>query len=455
MASAGYCLSFIPGCAALPKMSRQPGISQPTVQFQDQNGPLSPRQNAEIHRQLRDQSPRTGILDRHLALEEAIVGSPPVVGNKVVLLQDGRATYEAMFRAIRQARDHIHLETYIIEDDEVGHKFADLLIDKQRQGVRVNLIYDSLGAINTPRAFFERLEAHGIRLVEFNPINPLAAKKEWLINNRDHRKLLIVDGRKAFLGGINISGVYSRGSFSKRKKAPGPARTADSWRDTHLQIEGPVVAEFQKLFLETWQKQKGEPLAGGNFFPRLKERGRDVVHAIGSTVDDPHSLIYMTLMSAILHAESHVYLTNAYFVPDPQLLKALKDAAQRGVDVRLILPSYTDFWVVFHAGRSHYTDLLRAGVRIYERRGAVLHSKTALIDGVWSCVGSTNLDWRSFLHNDEINAVVLGPEFARQMQEMFDADLAQSDAIELDQWQSRSLFVRAQEWFGRLWEYWL
>jgi cardiolipin synthase len=227
------------------------------------------------------------------------------------------------------------------------------------------------------------------------------------------------------------------------------------WRDTHLQIEGPVVAEFQKLFMDTWSKQKGPPLAKKNYFPTLGKQGDEIVRAIGSASDDPYSLIYLTLLSAIDHAEQRVYLTNAYFVPDPQLLKALTDAAQRGVEVKMILPSHTDSWPVFHAGRSHYSKLLRAGVKIYERRGAVMHSKTASIDGVWSTVGSTNLDWRSFLHNDELNAAILGRDFSRQMDAMFARDQAESDAIDLERWEQRSLLLRLKEWAARLAEYWL
>lgn len=455
MAVALFCgVLLFSGCATLPDVNASmAGTDGAPVRFEDGSGPLTRQENAVLHRQLRSGADDTSILDRHIAVEEAIVGSPLVVGNKAVLLQDGHATYAAMFAAIRQAKDHINLETYIIEDDDIGHQFARLLIEKQRQGVQVHLIYDSVGAINTSREYFERLQASGIRILEFNPINPLEVRKKWLINKRDHRKLMIVDGRKAFLGGINISGVYSRGSFSKRKAVPRSTQAA--WRDTHIQIEGPVVAEFQKLFLETWQKQTGERLTGRNFFPRLQKRGQEVVRAIGSSVDDPHSVIYLTLISAITHAESHVYLTNAYFVPDPQLLRALQDAARRGVDVRLILPSQTDFWAVFHAGRSHYTKLLQAGVKIYERHGAILHSKTALIDNVWSTVGSTNLDWRSFLHNEEINAVILGTTFAGQMRAMFDKDLAQSNAVDLARWKRRPLSTRMKEWFARLWEYWL
>ena len=290
-------------------------------------------------------------------------------------------------------------------------------------------------------------------MLEFNPINPLTARKEWELNQRDHRKLLIVDGLTAFLGGINISSVYSGGSFSQSSRVPKDGSLA--WRDTDLQLRGSVVAEFQKLFLATWEKQKGSPLPAKNYFPPPENAGREVVRAIGSSPDEPFSLIYATLLSAIGSAETSIHLTNAYFAPDPQLLAALKAAAARGVDVRLILPSQTDSWLVFHAGRGYYTPLLQAGVKIYERRGVILHSKTALIDGVWATVGSTNLDWRSFLHNDELNAVVLGAEFGNQIQAMFEKDLAASDEVTPGKWEGRALNLRVKELFARLWEYWL
>ena len=215
------------------------------------------------------------------------------------------------------------------------------------------------------------------------------------------------------------------------------------------------MAELQKLFMDTWAAQKGKALAAKDYFPMLTTQGADIVRAIGSTPNDPYSLIYLTLISAIGNAEKQVHLTHAYFVPDPQLLKALTEAAGRGVDVVLILPSHTDSGATFHSGRSHYSTLLNAGVKIYERRDALLHSKTALIDGVWSCVGSTNLDWRSFLDNDEINAVVIGREFGQQMQAMFNKDLAASDAILLEQWNRRSLILRIKEWFSGFIQHWL
>ncbi len=456
MALAICCLLTVAGCATLPDAAREMETPHTqVVEFEGARGPVSASRSTAIIDKLQSTSGDIDILQKHLAMEQAInIDSPLVLGNNLTLLQDGPATYQAMFAAMREAKDHIHLETYIFEDDDIGRQFADLLLERQAAGIQVNLIYDSVGCLNTPKEFFERLRAGGIHVLEFNPVNPLAGKKkEWLLNNRDHRKLLVVDGRIAFIGGINISETYSSGSSSRsaRKKGVKPA----GWRDTHLQIEGPVVAEFQKLFLDTWSKQKGPPVTAKNHFPALDKQGDDIVRAIGSASADPYSLIYLTLMSAIDSAEQRIYLTNAYFVPDPQLVKALTDAAQRGVEVKLVLPSHTDSWATFHAGRSHYSKLLRAGVKIYERRGAVMHSKTASIDGVWSTIGSTNLDWRSFLHNDEINAAILGRNFSRQMDAMFARDLAESDAIDLERWEQRSLMLRLKEGAARLAEYWL
>lgn len=438
------------GCATLPDtealIARHAGQ---TARFENARGPVSRQKSAAILAQLKSKSGDIDILEKQIALEQATVGSPLILGNKVTLLQDGAATYAAMFAAIRNAQDHINLESYIIENDEIGLQFADLLLERQSRGIQVNIIYDSVGGIKTPKAFFARLQQAGMAVLEFNPVNPLATRTPWLLNNRDHRKILVVDGRTAFIGGINISSVYSSGSVI------GPVRQTDTnsvaWRDTDLQLEGPVVAELQKLFMASWEKQHGPALPAKDYFPELKAQGKDIVRAIGSSYDDPYSLIYLTLISAIGNAEKQVYLTNAYFVPDPQLLAALTDAAARGVDVRLLLPSQSDSQLVFHAGRSHYGELLKGGVKLYERRDALLHSKTAVIDGVWSTVGSTNLDWRSFLDNDEVNAVILGREFGAKMTDMFVKDLAASQAIALESWERRPLLLRLKEWLARVW----
>ncbi len=446
------------GCSSLPVI--MPDLSRgggPPVQIKGARGPLSAAQSKAVLDKLESGGPQTRIFDRHLALEEAVAGSALSTGNDVVLLQDGPNTYRAMFESITTAVDHINIETYILDDDEVGQRFAQALIAKQAQGVQVNLLRDSAGTFNTPAAFFDKMSAAGIQVHEFNPINPLTARAHWQWNRRNHRKLLIVDGYTAFLGGINISSVYSGGSFiSGSRGAPKHADGNDpAWRDTDLRLQGPVVADLQKLFLADWAMQKGPPLAPREYFPPPRSMGQQVVRAIGSSPEESFSQIYATLLSAIGSAESSVRITNAYFVPDPQLLTALEAAALRGVDVSLILPSQTDSWLVFHAGRRSYDQLLLAGVRIFERRGVILHSKTALIDGVWATVGSTNLDWRSFLHNHELDAVVLGAGFGRQVQAMFDKDLASSDEVTLAQWRRRPLDVRIKEVFAQAWEYWL
>jgi cardiolipin synthase len=433
-----------------------PDLARPsmrTVSMSDARGPVTIAQSTATLAALERRSPDTGIFDEHLAREQAITGGPLTTGNRVHLLQDGPATYQAMLEAILGAQQHINLETYILDDDDVGQRFAQALIDKRNQGVEVNLIRDSVGTMTTPAAFFQRLSDSGIRVLEFNPINPLSVRKEWVLNNRDHRKLLIVDGHTAFLGGINISSVYSGGSFSKGWP-PRPAGMP-AWRDTDLRLQGPVVAELQKLFLDAWRSQGGPPLTRADYLPPSESAGHELVRVIGSSPEEPFSQIYVTLLSAIASAHRSVHLTNAYFVPDPLLLEALEAAAGRGIDVRLILPSQTDSWLVFHAGRSFYERLLKAGVKIFERRGVILHAKTVLIDGVWSTVGSTNLDWRSFVHNHELDAVVLGPDFGQQLQAVFAADLTASEAITLAQWRRRPLHLRLKEGFARLWAYWL
>jgi cardiolipin synthase A/B len=450
MAAAGILLGT--GCATLPDTQfLKHRYTTQAAQFKNAWGPISEKRSAAIVAKLKRNDGNVDLLDLQMALEQVLVGHPLVVGNKVTLLQDGPTTYEAMFAAMRQAKDTINVESYIFDDKEIGQKFANLLLARQAAGVQVSIIYDSVGNFETPKDFFDRLHQAGIQVVEFNPINPLAAKKHWAINHRDHRKLLIVDGRTAFLGGINISNVYSSGSSGGGASNRGKKNKKESpWRDTDIQIDGPVVADFQKLYLETWQKQKGAPLPPKNYFPAVPTQGKEIVRAVGSTPDEPYSAIYLTLIAAITNAQKQVYITNAYFVPDPQLMDALIEAARRGVDVRLILPSTSDSRSASYAGRSHYMDLLKGGVKIYERRDVLLHAKTAVIDGVWSCVGSTNLDWRSALDNDEINAVILGREFAERMRSAYALDQAQSDLIDLEQWRHRSWRERWKEALFRI-----
>ena len=403
------------------------------------------------------------ILSRHLAFMEAVSDVPLTLGNEAHLLVDGPATYQAMFKAIEAARDHINVETYILRGDELGEKLAQLLIARRTQGVAVNVLYDGVGSMQTPNEFFERLKRGGVALCEFNPVSPIGGVR---LNQRDHRKILVVDGAVAFTGGINFDSVYSNGSSSvpglRRKQpaakpSPGKDQKPEDmrWRDTQIEIRGPAVAQFQQLFLDTWSKQRCDRSEARNYFPQLKPQGDKVVRVIGSSSDDQQSLIYLALLSAISRAERSVDLTMAYFVPDVRMLQAVTGAARRGVVVRLIVPGFSDSGLVLSAGHYNYEELLRAGVRIYERHDAMLHAKTAVIDGVWSTVGSANMDMRSFLHNDEVNAEVLGAEFGRQMQATFERDLAQATPIDPQRWAERPVVARLKEWCGQLLRYWL
>lgn len=441
--------ALLASCASLPDTRFLSGrYATQASHFQTAWGPLSAKKSAALMARLKQANGDLDILDRQTVLEQQIGGSPLVLGNRVTLLEDGPATYAAMFTAIRAAKDRVLVESYIIEDGEAGQQFADLLVERQQHGVQVSIIYDSVGTYSTGKPYFDRLRAAGVEVLEFNPVNPLDLKKGWAPNHRDHRKLMVVDGSVVFLGGINISNVYSSGSSIRKREVSGPAL---GWRDTDIRIEGPVAADFEELFERTWSKQNGKPRARAAAKPPVASGGTEIVRAVGSTPDDSFSLIYLTLISAITNAEKQVHITNAYFVPDPQLMKALVDAARRGVDVRLVLPGQTDSQSAYQAGRSHYAELLEAGVKIYERRGSLLHAKTAVIDGVWSCVGSSNLDWRSAIDNDEVNAIVLSRDFGSRMEAAYARDIEASEAIDAQTWSRRPLQSRLKEIAARVW----
>jgi cardiolipin synthase len=444
------------GCATLPNVSvmiDEAPTTQTPPQIASAKGLLSPKQSKVLMERLQRSADPTDMLQRYSALIESVSESPLTKGNKVTLLVDGAATYAAMFKAVETARDHVNIETYTMEDiaDETGRTFADLLLKKQADGVQVNLIYDSLGSFSTPAAFFKRLRDGGIQVVEFNPQNPLKARGKWRLAKSDHRKILIVDGKIAITGGVNISQVYSS-SLSGREKEE---EAQMPWRDTDIQIEGPAVAEFQKLFLGTWQRQEGAILSQGQYFPVLKEEGQALVGVLGSTPGEANRLTFIMYVAAITFAENSLSMTNAYFVPDTQTVEALTDAAKRGVDVRIILPGTTDSSLVQYAGQYYYTDLLKSGVKLYRRRNALLHAKTLVIDGIWSTVGSTNMDFWSFSSNDEVNAVILSREFATEMEKMFAQDLAESDQVRWEDWKKRPFSLRVKEWFSHLFANWL
>jgi cardiolipin synthase len=261
----------------------------------------------------------------------------------------------------------------------------------------------------------------------------------------------VVDGVVAFTGGVNISSTYANSSLF-RSKARRDVKVG--WRDTHIKIEGPAVAALQWVFLNNWASQKSLDLPDSNFFPPLKEAGDKLVRVLASEPGGDHE-IYKAYVLAIQEARKTVHITSAYFVPDAQILQALSDAARRGVDVQIILPGVTDSGLLLHAAQSFYSEMLASGIKIHQLQIAVLHAKTAVIDKVWATVGSTNIDTRSFLHNNEINVVVFGEEFGNTMENAFVEDLRYSVEITKDKWEQRPLGDRLKEWAARRLEYWL
>lgn len=415
-------------------------------------------------------TPKDDFLARHLAVEQAVSGAPLAPGNRVKLLADGPSTYRAMLQSIAQARRYVHMETYIFDDDAEGARFAEALIAARNRGAEVSLMVDAVGTIKTPDALFQHLRDAGVQVAVFNPVNPAAARAGWSPNQRNHRKVLVVDGKVGYVGGINVSSVYESspgsasgsgpgaggggGAKADDQKATGDAKVAP-WRDTHLRIEGPAVAQLEQVIQAGWASQSDEPIKGGGTYV-APPVGSTTVRILANQPDRSDGYtVYLTLMSAFESAQKSIHITMAYFVPDPAFIDVLSAAARRGVDVVLVLPGFSDSSLVFHAGRSHYTDLLDAGVKLYERRDALLHAKTAVVDGVWSTVGSSNMDWRSFALNYEINAVVLGPEFAAEMEALFQRDVADSVPITQDEWGQRSIDDRFMETFSRMFERWL
>jgi cardiolipin synthase len=447
-------LATLGGCASVPAVS--PAVGKPVVaqtpEIVGSRGPLSLAEVKALVDKLTVGPGEDRLLRRHLAIEQAVAETPLVDGETTRLLRDGPTTFHAMFAAIASARRQIDLEYYILEDVESdGTHLADLLEAKRKEGVAVNIIYDSYGSGDTPKAFFDRLRAAGVNLVEFNPINPLKAKAGYSPNDRDHRKILVVDGRLAIVGGVNLSTEYQNNPIGKSGGLPG--EPAPHWRDTDLEISGPAVAQLQALFIEHWRTQKGPPvedLDAGVTIPRTT--GGAVVRIIGSSPAHAVPRYYVTLISAIRSGEKTVTASAAYFVPTEDEVRALTDAARRGVDVRLLLPGRSDSALSLAVGRSHYGALLKAGVKIYETQGLVLHSKTVVIDGVWSAVGSSNFDHRSVIFNDEVDAVVIGADTARELDAMFVDDFRAAKAVDLATWNRRSLGDRLRETWGRVWQ---
>jgi cardiolipin synthase len=457
----GACLALT-ACIQVPVVDESSGgiHAHAEIQIVGARGPLSKRQSKAVLERLAAQAPDAGALERHLAVEQAVAESPLVAGNQVRILRDGAQTFPAMFTAIRGAQHYVYLEYYIFEDVTCnGEQLGDLLVARAHAGVQIDVIYDGIGSIGTPSEFFTRLTAAGVRLVEFNPPNPLHAGGHFSLNARDHRKMLIADGAAVIVGGVNLSSTYesapgwSLGQYQGSAKPRADDRPQDVWHDTDLEISGPVVVELEKLFKEHWIEQDGAPLEArdGAEVPPNPD-GTEVVRIIGSAPKRLKTRYYVTVLSAIRNAESSIWMTAAYFVPTHREKEDLLHAARRGVDVRLLLPSHGDSSPALQVQHSHYSELLRAGVKIYERDDGILHSKTMVVDGVWSITGSSNFDYRSVLFNDEVDAVVLGNQTGAQLASLFQSDLKNAQQIELESWRKRSLLTKLREQFWRLGE---
>ena len=392
------------------------------------------------------------------------LGEPLVTGNRVDLLQDGPGTYAAMFAAIANARDHVNLESYILEAEGPGEEFARRLIARAKAGVRVNVLYDSFGSIGTPASYFDHLRANGVNVCEYNPLRRLGNLLSRALHLRDHRKLMVVDGRIGFIGGVNISPVYSAGSSPlaalggsgmATPGADGSEPAKPGWRDTHVRVEGPIVAQLQRLFMRHWSKHSSIALRGTHYFPPLAPVGSQRVALAACDAGRRRNPFYRALLSALDASQHRVFLTTAYLVPTRRLMRALVKAARRGVDVHLLLPGVSDFWAPLQAGRSHYSRLLRAGIHLHELHDTLLHAKTCVIDGMWTTVGSSNLDWRSFLHNAEANLVVLDATLAQEMERVFMEDVARAREIVRAEWARRGLRQRIVETLARRFEFFL
>jgi cardiolipin synthase len=458
VAAAALVLS---SCAEVPRVDEEKllaiGADTQSIQVYGAHGPLTARQSKAVLDRVAAQAPDAGALERHLALEQQVADRPLYAGNTVRVLEDGEQTFPAMFAAIRAAQRYVLLEYYIFEDVQCeGQSLKDLLVGKSREGVHIYVIYDGVGSLASPAQFFEALRAAGVQFVEFNPVNPLKAKSHYAPNSRDHRKLLVADGELAIVGGVNLSSTYensvtgaSTGSASA--KQPGPA-DQQVWHDTDIEIRGPLVRELANLFIEHWHAQQGAALDPQVGAERPAAAGSEVARLIGSNPSELQTRYYITVLSAVRNAESTIWISAAYFVPTHQEQEDLVAAAQRGVDVRLLLPAHSDSAMALDVQRSYYGKLLKAGVKIYELRDGILHSKTIVIDGVWSIVGSSNLDQRSVLFNDEVDVVVLGKSTGRALSEEFSRNLERADRIDLEHWKQRPFSERLRARVWRVWE---
>lgn len=379
-----------------------------------------------------------GVRDQaFLQTMHALTGSPLPEGNCVEVLKNGVQIFPSMLTAIKAARRTINLEFYIYWDGEIGRTFSEALAERARAGVHVKVILDAVGSAAMSAQLIDFLQKNGVDLEWYHPLRWYTLSR---FNHRTHRKLLIVDGLVGFSGGVGIGDNWL-----------GDADTSDHWRDTMVRIEGPVVTQMQFAFMDNWIKSRGELLTGLDYFPPADVCGDYIAQVIKSSPSEGSSTVKLLYTISIVSAAKSIYISNAYFVPDRDTIRALEGAIRRGVDVRVIVPGeYTDLPFVRQASRFHYERLLRHGIRIFEYQPTMMHAKTMVVDGIWTTIGSSNFDDRSFRLNDEVNVNVYDERTAAQMETMFFEDLARSREITLRKWFKRSGIERLKEKFAEM-----
>ena len=355
-----------------------------------------------------------------------LLGPPILEGNKVEALINGDQIFPAMLAAIRQAEKSINLETYIYWSESIGKEFSEALSERARAGVKVHVMLDFMGSMKMDNALVDDMKKAGVRVQRYH-------KPVWWklarMNNRTHRKLLIVDGQVGFTGGVGIADQWR-----------GNAQDDEHWRDTHFRVEGPVVGQMQAVFTDNWTKATGTVLDGPDYFPPLKARGEIPAQMFSSSPTGGSASMHLMYLMAITAARQSILLSASYFVPDELAIKALVAAAKRGVDVRIITPGKDiDSDLVRVASRERWEPLLKAGIKIAEFQPTMYHVKALIVDDMMVSVGSTNFDNRSFSINDEANLNLLDPAFAKAQREVFDDDWKRAKPITLEAWRNRSM----------------
>ena len=375
-------------------------------------------------------------------------------GNRVIPYRNGNQFYPAMLEAIRAARKSAHLECYIVEPGRMADAFIDALTERARQGVEVRIVLDTIGSFWLRGRRLRRLRAAGCEVHYYRPLNWWGLAR---LNNRTHRELLIVDGCLAFLGGAGIADWWwpdpppelltsdgKAGVSTGRENEAGSASTIDSaWRDTMARVEGPVVASVQGVFAENWLECCGQVLSGEDLFPNLLPAGSSRAFVVKSSPSDRATTSRVAVQFLIEGAQQEVCINTPYFLPDRALRKTLCETSRRGVDIRIVVPGpKTDQRMVRLASRRKYGELLAAGVRIFEYQGSMMHAKVMIVDRTWATIGTTNLDNRSFEHNDEVNLMTPDADVAAVVRQEFERDLPLCREVTLDGWRRRAIWER-------------